>query len=188
MPVSRPVVLALAGAILALAAFFATSGARNSDSGGTAVAPQAESARPVERAGSKSPAGQETKAEPASSRSANAESRSSDPTSEPTQAEPALPPAVERAVAGKRTVVLFFRQRGSPTTTPSRAPWPAFVVATWPSSPPPSRVSTDYAAITTSIVISQAPAVVIVGRNNKARLIEGFVDEETLAQEVADAR
>ena len=54
-------------------------------------------------------------------------------------------------------------------------------------SAPISRLD-DYAAITGSITISQAPAVVIVDRRHKARLIEGFIDEETLAQEVADAR
>jgi hypothetical protein len=36
--------------------------------------------------------------------------------------------------------------------------------------------------------VAQAPAVVIVGKKRRARLIEGFVDAGTLRQHVVDAR
>ncbi len=74
-------------------------------------------------------------------------------------------------------------------TTPPPRPWPASGdgAAAAVFSAPIARLS-DYSALTAEIGISQAPAVVIVGKSGKARLIEGFIDEETLKQEVADSR
>jgi hypothetical protein len=45
-----------------------------------------------------------------------------------------------------------------------------------------------YGPIVGAVGVSQAPALVIVDRTRKAHLIEGYVDAETLAQEVADVR
>jgi hypothetical protein len=36
--------------------------------------------------------------------------------------------------------------------------------------------------------VAEAPAVVIIGRDLKARLVEGFVDKDSLLQQVRDAR
>ena len=99
-----------------------------------------------------------------------------------------MPAAVRRALARDRTVVLFFRQRGADDDATAKAV--AGVRGRRGAavfSAPISRLS-DYSALTAEIGISQAPAVVIVGKSGKARLIEGFIDEETLKQEVADSR
>jgi hypothetical protein len=45
-----------------------------------------------------------------------------------------------------------------------------------------------YGRVVGSIGIQQAPAIVIVDSHRHARLVEGYVDPETLAQEVSDAR
>ena len=45
-----------------------------------------------------------------------------------------------------------------------------------------------YRGVIEGMGLAQAPAIVIIGRDRKAALVEGFVDAETLAQEVADAR
>lgn len=170
MAVSRPILLALVGAVLALTAFFATSGARNSDDGATVVTP----AEPAGKASSAGKALTPAKAKPTSATS--------------TGDELAVPAAVRRALARDRTVVLFFRQRGADDDATAEAV--AGVRGRRGAavfSAPISRLS-DYSALTAEIGISQAPAVVIVGKSGKARLIEGFIDEETLKQEVADSR
>ena len=99
-----------------------------------------------------------------------------------------VPLGVVRALAKKRTVVLFFRQRGSADDDAT-----AQAVASQQGRPrvsvcsaPISRLA-DYRAIAGEAGVSQAPAVVVVGRKG-ARLVEGYVDSETLAQEVADSR
>jgi hypothetical protein len=50
------------------------------------------------------------------------------------------------------------------------------------------RNTKRYGKLVEDLGVSQAPAVVIVDRDGKAHLIEGFVDRETLVQELSDAR
>lgn len=45
-----------------------------------------------------------------------------------------------------------------------------------------------YGSVVGTLGIHQAPAVVIIDAKKKARLVEGYVDPESLAQEVSDAR
>ena len=45
-----------------------------------------------------------------------------------------------------------------------------------------------YGSLIQGIGIDQAPAIVIVDHDRRARLIQGYVDAETLAQEVSDTR
>ncbi len=168
MAVSRPLLLALIGAVLALVAFYATSG------------------------------GEGSVTDPSKPAGAEAEQRSTPPREDPAaSAKPAAearragapPTSVRRALAGKRTVVLFFFQRGSADddatagSVSSLRGRPGVRVF----SAPISRIG-DYQAVIGGAGVSQAPAVVILGRDRAARLIEGFVDRETLAQQVADAR
>ena len=135
-------------------------------SGGTAAAPKAESARPVEQAGSKSPAGQDDEG-----RAGQQQVR---------QGRVPLRRAHVRAQAGRAGPAARRRARGGreahrgPLLPPARLRRRRRRRArrgrrsrsrTWPSSAPPSRVSRDYRAVTDQLVISQAPAVVIVGRN-----------------------
>lgn len=45
-----------------------------------------------------------------------------------------------------------------------------------------------YGELVSNLGVSQSPSIVIVDRRGQARLVEGYIDTETLAQEVADAR
>ena len=100
-----------------------------------------------------------------------------------------VPPSVKRALDKKRIVVLFFRQSGSADDV---------AVAGAVSAQRGRRgvsVFTDnirrlarYRAVVGALGISQAPAVVIVGRNGEARVVEGFVDEGSLTQQVVDSK
>ena len=90
--------------------------------------------------------------------------------------------------ANKRVVIFFFQRRGvdDPITGAAvnglrrRSSAAVFI----------DRVDNvaAYGQIVQSVGVSRAPSVVIIGRDEKARLIQGYVDPETLAQEVADTR
>ena len=45
-----------------------------------------------------------------------------------------------------------------------------------------------YGKLVEDLGVSQTPSIVIIDRSGKARLIEGYVDSDTLTQAVADAR
>ena len=95
MPVSRPLLVALVGAVLALAAFYATSGARNSsDDGGSA--PTATKAEPSKS--SKDAAASDTAKSKPTSGSSSSDSGSSKPVSKSDAAGTAVPARVARAL------------------------------------------------------------------------------------------
>jgi len=182
MAISRPFLFALIAAVLALAAFYATSGARESaeDSPAPAATSPAKSA-PASRA----KAGE------------RGDRRGGDPSARPTAKRRAAgaaprtgtPIGVRKALARKRTVVLFFSQRGSADDQATARAVSALRGRRGVQvfSAPLSRLG-DYQALIGGVGVSQAPAVVIIGRDRTARLVEGYVDPETLAQQVADAR
>lgn len=198
MAVSRPFLLALLGAVLVAAVFLVTMGRGSAGDPGSPASPPAEeaakppkpaatpAAKPAAKAKSQAVAAASpataTQGKPAAQAKAKAKEKDSQ------SGRAGLPPDVARALAKKRTVVLFFRQQGSADDDAT-----ARAVASLRGrrgvavfSAPISRLA-DYRAITDRVGVSQAPSVVIVGRKG-ARLVEGFVDRETLAQEVADSR
>jgi len=197
MPLSRPVLIAIAGAILAVAAFLATSASRQE-----ASAPESSAAELAARA---------KKANSTSEKPAPAKPKKSEATAAPAKPEakkvvdkapakakadkPAVakvtgvPPSVKRALDKKRVIVLFFRQSGSADD--------AAVAGAVNAQRGRKGVSVfsdnirrlaRYRAVVGALGISQAPAVVIVGRNGQARVVEGFVDEGSLTQQVVDSR
>lgn len=196
MAISRPILLALVGALLALGAFYATSGARNS--GDEAQPGPAVEPKPAPKSPAKDSAAKSSPKAPAASADADAARPASRPDAKRTPAKPAskptaaptgMPADVSRALAGKRTVVLFFFQRGAADDEAT-----ARAVASIRGrrgvqvfSAPIARLA-DYRAVTAGVGVSQAPAIVILRPGGGARLIEGFVDPESLAQQVADAR
>ncbi len=99
-----------------------------------------------------------------------------------------MPPKVARALESKKTVVLFFRQPGADddaTQSAVRSLRGKKQVAVFSDG---IAHLARYRRVVTGLGITQAPSVVIVGRGRKAVLIEGFVDEGTLTQQVLDAR
>jgi hypothetical protein len=190
--------VALVGAVLALVGFYATSGARNSggdDNGSDVATPKSQSKPEVNSASTKSSNSDSSKSSPNATKSepvddsSKTSKSSSSGASDSESASAGVPAGVARALARDRTVVLFFRQRGS-ADDDATARAVASVrgrrgVAVF--SAPVARLD-DYAVFTGSLSIAQAPAVVIVSKGDKARLIEGYIDRETLAQELADTR
>jgi thioredoxin-related protein len=45
-----------------------------------------------------------------------------------------------------------------------------------------------YGKLVQDLGVSETPSIVIIDSSGKARLIEGYVDSDTLTQAVADAR
>lgn len=178
MAVSRPILLALLGAVLVGALFFATMGARqSSEQPSETPAPRAEKAAPKDRAKT-------------GERALAATARPARPTPRPRAVAPTgVPTEVTRALSRGRTVVLFFFQRGSADDDATAQAVSALrgrkEVEVF--SAPISRLAA-YRAVTGGAGVSRAPSVVILGGKGSARVIEGFVDRETLAQEVSDSR
>ena len=194
MPISRPVLLGLIGAILAMATFFATSAARKEAA--PAAAPAVEQPKPdVKKAVADKPAVKPKKSEAAATPAKPAPKKAEAKAPAKTPAKPAapkvegVPPSVARALAKKRVVVLFFRQSGS---ADDRAV--ASAVNGLKGRKGVSVFSDNiarlarYRAAVGQLGISQAPAVVIVGSDGKAKVVEGFVDGGTLTQQVVDAK
>jgi hypothetical protein len=99
------------------------------------------------------------------------------------------PRLFRRALDQKRKVVLFFSQGGLDDKATAAA------VRALERRTKKVLVLEDkvanvdaYGRLVEQLGVNQAPAIVIVGRSRKARLIEGYVDAGALAQEVSDAR
>lgn len=207
MAVPRPILLALLGTLLGATLFMTTTVARKGgDDSGAPASTGRESLRQPKRvrgdgerpkpartdAARRQPARSgAARPRPTRTDAARPKTRPARPKTHPkTPTRPAgVPAAVTRALARKHTVVFFFFQPGAAEDAATakavdslrgRKGVEVFSV-------PLSRLA-DYRAVTGAAGVSQAPAVVIVARERRARVIEGFVDGETLAQEVADAR
>jgi hypothetical protein len=46
----------------------------------------------------------------------------------------------------------------------------------------------NYGKLLEDLGVTQAPAIVVIGRSGKAQLVEGYIDGPSLVQVVADAR
>lgn len=176
--------IALAAAVLALVGFYATQGARNSSDGSQSAAEVAPPPAPPSESASRADASQTARVKQDSVEAPRAAER---------QREQAkrrgMPLAVARAFEDRRIVILLFR--GSDSADDRAA---ARAVAALRGQRG-LAVFNDrigrlgrYRAVVGDLGISQAPAVVIVDRGRRARVVQGYVDPATLAQDVADAR
>jgi hypothetical protein len=205
MAISRPLQIVLAVAVLVLVGFYATQGARqsNSDDGAAEVTPPpASDSASVGDATKPDAARSDTnKPDPAKSDAAKPDAARSDATKarERRSAGAArrreaaerrgMPLSVARALRDRKVVVLFFSGTSS---IDDRATGRAVAALRGQRG---VAVFADrigrlgrYRAVVGDLGISQAPAVVIVDRTRSARVVEGYVDPRTLAQDVADAR
>jgi hypothetical protein len=112
------------------------------------------------------------------------------PKQPPVVAGPGMPSDVARALNAHRVVVLFFYEPAASDDQATRAAINAVrasgrgrvrlfqdVVA---------RIS-DYRRVVGSLGISQSPAMVVIDRNRKAELLQGYLDSGTIRQTVRDA-
>jgi hypothetical protein len=98
-----------------------------------------------------------------------------------------LPANVARAIGAHKTVVVLFYRRGSAdddATAKSVESVRSKRVSVFLASP---KRFGSYSRLVGGLDISGLPATVIVGHDRGARVIDGFVDSRTLAQEVADS-
>jgi hypothetical protein len=197
MALSRPFVLAVLGALLAVATFASMRAAgQRAEADQTPAAPKVVALpRPgatkplTKHAGTSAPA--HAKAAPAAGANTKAQAKPQTAKAAPAKKAPAapkgVPPKVARALQAHKTVVLFFRQPGADDDATASAVRSI-------KSGRHVTVFTDrithlgrYQRVVADLGISQAPAIVVVGRSHKATLLEGFVDEGSLKQRVKDA-
>ena len=95
---------------------------------------------------------------------------------------------VGHALRSRRVVVLFFRQRGADDAATARAVRSLRGLERTSVFRDGIRHLSRYRAVVGGLGVAQAPAVVIVGRQREAQVVEGFVDAGTLKQLVLDAR
>jgi hypothetical protein len=191
MAVPRPLLLALIGVVLLAATFMATRSSReqasssSADAVPTAPAPNktdAAAAKPAKPAAAKPESKPATKTEAKAAAKPKAQAASKPRSSSLSQVE-----QVERALDRKRIVVLAFFQPGADDRATESAVKALSRRQAAVFSERLSRIG-RYRDLIGSLGISQAPAVVIIDPKRRARVVEGYVDAETLAQEVADAR
>lgn len=104
-------------------------------------------------------------------------------------AGPGLPSDVARALNAERVVVLFFYEPSASDDQATRAAVRAVRSAGGRVSlfqDTVARIS-DYRRIVGSLGISQSPAMVVIDRNRKAELLQGYLDSGTIRQTVRDA-
>lgn len=179
---SRPFVLVVLGALLAVATFASMrTAAERAKADDTATAPSVVRAAPKAGARAKSaPPAASTKRSGATSAKPGAKSKP--------KVLSGVPPKVGKALAARRTVVLFFRQPAADddaTATAVKSLRGAKGVSVF--SAPITKLA-RYRRVVAGLGVTQAPAVIIVGKDRKARLVEGFVDPASLRQQVRDAR
>lgn len=183
MAISRPILIALIAAVVAAVGFYATQGGRDAadDSAEVAPLPATPPAKEEQAANGKAPAKESRVAALSVTERAAASRRRR-------EANAGVPVPVQRALTARKQVVLFFYKAGS---ADDRATARAVAALRGPRvavfTNPIGRLA-NYRKLIGQLGISQAPAVVIIGRNRTARVIEGYVDPATLAQDVADAR
>jgi hypothetical protein len=181
MAVSRPLLLVLVGAVLAVAAWLVTS-SRTADPAGSNPAPVTRHAAP------KAAAPKHTAEAAKGAAVAGAKPAQLARAERAAAAERGVPAKVTRVIDSGRTAVLFFFQPGAADDGATAAAVRGLhgqrgvrVFAV------PIGDVADYRAVVSGAGVSQAPAVVIANKRG-ATLVEGYVDRETLVQRLADAR
>jgi hypothetical protein len=172
----RPILLALLGLVAISAAFVATRG-RND------VSQSSSSSTATLAAPSKLGANSKRH------RSAAGKDKATRPKIDPATVT-GLPGPVAEALSHRHVVVLFFTQRGPADDTATRQSVRALKARGGRVSVFSDKIAnlSRYHRVVGDLGVAAAPAVVIVGRDLEARLIEGFVDKESLLQQVRDAR
>jgi outer membrane biosynthesis protein TonB len=192
MALSRPFILAVLGAVLAVATFASMRAAgQRAEADQTAAAPKVVAApRPTQAKTPKKHPGAttQTKAGPTVKAPMKTEPKKAAPAKKKASAIHGVPPKVASALQAKKTVVLFFRQPGADDDATESAVHSI-------KNGKHVAVFTDrishlgrYQRVVANLGISQAPAIVVVGKDRQATLLEGFVDEGSLKQRVKDAK
>lgn len=183
--ISRPILIALVLSVVAAVGFYATQGGDDATEAAAPVIPTTAATD----VGAEPPAGGDEAPGPRQHASADDDEQPSARKRPDGPSGSGIPAPVRRALGARKLVVLFFYERRA---ADDRAT--ARAVAALRGQPnvavftdPIARIA-RYRGLIGELGISQAPAVVILGRGRTARVIEGYIDPATLAQDVADAR
>jgi hypothetical protein len=100
-----------------------------------------------------------------------------------------LPSDVAQALNAHKVVVLFFYEPGASDDQATRAAIRAVRSAGGGVALFQDTVShiSDYRRVVGSLGISQTPAMVVIDRNRKAELLQGYLDSGTIRQTVRDS-
>jgi hypothetical protein len=182
MALPRPALLALLGLLLFVAAFMVTRAGQDEEVPPPAPAPNpsaaTEGSKPASKPARKAPGRGARKEGQAPARKAGVQNTAG------------LPPALARALERKRVSVLFFLHRSGQddraTQQSVRSLRGAYGrrVAVFTDS---IKNLSKYRAVVAELGLSQTPSIVIVDRDRRAEVLEGFVDAGSLRQRVADA-
>jgi hypothetical protein len=169
----RPAIIAALGALILAVTFVVT---KAGDPGAVVSAPSS----------SNPPASTSTTTTPTTTTAKPAKPK--EPAIQPGQG---LPAAMARALNAHKVVVLFFYEPAASDDQATRAAIRAVRgagtsgrVALFQDTV--SHIS-SYRRIVGSLGISQSPAMVVIDRNRRAELLQGFVDSGTIEQTVRDA-
>jgi hypothetical protein len=202
MAVPRPVLLAILGLALCVTALIAVRGVGTGEEDAvaptplpTAPAEQAQPAKPAQpgargRARTRPQAEQDVPAQPAEK--AEKKSAAEKPKLSKAQIAKLKSEAqlisVARALGQNDVVVLFFSRPGAADDTGAeQAVKKLDGVKDVQVFSPNFDDLDDYRPILAGVGVSQVPAIVIVKPGRKAQLVEGFVDQKSLRQQVEDS-
>jgi hypothetical protein len=185
MAIPRPVLLAMVGLVAVIGAFLVTRNVQSGDEGGSTVVAEPDASKaapkPAKSRSSDRPSKPPTKRPPAPNAGPGSPAR------QPAK-DARLPKDVARALDERDVIVLLFTQRGAADDEATRD-----AVGGLDEDPERVTVKVDrignlarYREVVGGLGVSQAPSLVIVGRDTRARLLEGFTDPGTLEQLVAD--
>jgi hypothetical protein len=191
MAVPRPVLIAILGLALCVTALIAVRGVGSKAEETVAPAPlptapatpkHSQSARPKRTDAS---AG---KAQPSTAKATPAQQATQAPSKPKLSAKERMLVDVKAALGKDQVVVLFFSRPGAADDTGARSAVRKLrgMKGVEVFSPSFEDLS-DYRPILAGTGVSQVPSIVIAKQGKNARLVEGYVDQKSLRQQVEDA-
>jgi hypothetical protein len=199
--VPRPVLLAILGLALCVTAFVAVRGVGTGEEDLTTPAPipasPAPAAKPAAEPATRGRARTRPRAEQATGDPAEQAGNAAAPKPEPKLSkgevaklrDDALLVSVAKALGQDDVVVLFFSRPGAADDTGARSAVRELrdVKGVQVFSPRFENLQ-EYRPVLAGAGVSQVPSIVIAKPGRKAVLVEGFVDRDSLRQQVEDAR
>lgn len=192
MAISRPLLFALIGALVLLvgvtAIRFMGSGADDApDPGATAATTPADGgASATPSVGGDSPALRDLNRTEATGQGGPAPA-AKPPKKRSELAGEGIPPRVGRALERRKVVVLFFGAQGHDDRATRKAARALRGENAEVFTESVYRLD-DYARVVGALPVTQLPSTIVIDRQRKARVIEGFADNASLRQLVIDAR
>jgi hypothetical protein len=185
MALPRTALLGIIGAVLILATFVATHGLGKKNDSGSAPTTVQQKAAPAPAPTKPAVA----KSTPATKVQAKVKAKApSKPASAKTGSSVGLPLKVAQAIADHKVVVLYFGAQGADDTLTAASVRELKASAGSGVTVLMDKLSNlaDYRRVVEGLDVSQAPSIVIVNRDRKAQVLEGYVDAGSLRQAVAD--